>query len=220
MRSTILLLLTTGLLVLVGIACPGNARPDKPEPVRGPAELPVGVAGNFTAHGNDPDGQDVRMRFDWDDGDTSEWTSFAANGETVQASHRWSLPDTYYVSAQAEDRRGARSLWSDWLRVVVVDTVNRAPGVPSVLLSDSSPVRQLVDVTARAFDPDGDRLYYVVFFGNGDSSVSALIASGTEVLFRYAWRDTGSYLVQALARDEHGAESGLSPGHTIRVFQP
>ncbi|MFO7651808.1 MAG: hypothetical protein R6X13_10775, partial [bacterium] len=111
-RESVLTAVLAAGLVLSGISCPGNARPDTSAPPTGPSQLLVGVAGTFTARGEDPDGFRVAMRFDWDDGDTTDWSRVVNNTDTVQAVHAWSVPDTYYVSVQAQDPQGSRSLWS------------------------------------------------------------------------------------------------------------
>jgi hypothetical protein len=222
-RTKTFLLVTAlaALLVLVGTACPGNARPDKPEPPTGPVQLLVGAPGTFTARGNDPDQFRVALRFDWDDGDTTDWSRTVNNTDTVQAVHAWSVADTYYVSVQAQDPDGSSSLWSNWHQVVVIDTANRAPGTP---VFDDAPescaVNQQCEFELVATDPDGDRLRYKLFWGDGDTALTALVASGTEVSVGHAWRDTGVFTVQALARDERGGESPLSSGRDIRIFAP
>lgn len=217
-------LLVTALaagLVLPGIACPGNARPDTPVPPTGPSQLLVGAAGTFTARGEDPDGFRVAMRFDWDDGDTTDWSRVVNNTDTVQAVHAWSVPDTYYVSVQVQDPQGSRSLWSNWHEVVVIDTANQAPGAPVLGgVPESCAVMQPCEFTVTGTDPDGDRLRYKTFWGDGDTSLSALVASGTPVQVSHTWADTGTYTVNALARDERGGESPLSAGRDIRVFAP
>lgn len=219
-RTLLLTALAAGL-VLSNAACPGNARPDKPEPPTGPTQLMVGAPGSFTARGDDPDQFRVALRFDWDDGDTTDWSRTVSNTDTVQATHAWSLPDTYYVSVQAQDPEGSRSLWSNWHQVVVVDTANRAPGTPAFTAApESCAVFQQCDFSVVATDPDADRLRYKLFWGDGDTALTALVASGTEVSVGYAWSDTGLFTVQVLARDEHGGESPLSAGRDIRVFAP
>jgi hypothetical protein len=58
---------------------------------------------DFTA--TDPDGDDVQYYIDWGD-DNTEWTSFAASGTPVTASHTWDEQGDYIITAKAKDING------------------------------------------------------------------------------------------------------------------
>jgi sugar lactone lactonase YvrE len=57
--------------------------------------------------------------FDWGDGQTSAWSSFAPGGTPVVMSHAWSSPNSYQVRAKAKDDQSHESGWSDVLAVNV-----------------------------------------------------------------------------------------------------
>ncbi|UCG43131.1 MAG: hypothetical protein JSU73_00510, partial [candidate division WOR-3 bacterium] len=66
----------------------------------------------FVSTAADPDGDSVAIRFDWGDGDTSNWSSWAASGDTISMKHSWSDSGTYLIRAQARDTKDGTSDWS------------------------------------------------------------------------------------------------------------
>lgn len=62
----------------------------------------------------DPDGDHMKVTFDWGDGTTST-TEF----DMLSASHTWSRRGIYYVKAMATDEHGAISGWSAGLMVTI-----------------------------------------------------------------------------------------------------
>ncbi|MCX6842755.1 MAG: hypothetical protein NTX53_10780 [candidate division WOR-3 bacterium] len=69
----------------------------------------------FASCAEDSSNEDVAIRFDWGDGDTSLWSQWVRPGDTVTTSHTWTAPGTFHVRAQAEARHSAASDWSDEL---------------------------------------------------------------------------------------------------------
>jgi hypothetical protein len=83
-----------------------NHPPNPPTQPTGPSN---GFSANdytFTTTASDPDGDELNFRFDWGNGNISDW------GASSQ-SHAWSLADEYCIKAQAQDIHGAESTWSD-----------------------------------------------------------------------------------------------------------
>jgi outer membrane protein assembly factor BamB len=77
----------------------------------------------FSASAVDPDDDPVSFRFSWGDGDTSEWTFWAASGDTSSMNHTWTDTGAFAVSAQARDDEGALSEWSQQCSVRVALTI-------------------------------------------------------------------------------------------------
>ncbi len=96
-----------------------NNPPDKPSPPAGPDFGYVDSIYFFTSSATDPDGDSVALRFSWGDGDTTNWSSYLPSGGTVEMSHSWSLFGTYLIRAQAKDKSGAESEWSDSLEILI-----------------------------------------------------------------------------------------------------
>jgi hypothetical protein len=103
-----------------------NRAPVKPAAPGGPSSGKVDSLHAFTSIATDPDGGEIRYRFDWGDGDTSDWTDSVQSGQPGGASHSWHVSGTFAVRAQAKDAREALSAWSDghqidvalsWIRI-------------------------------------------------------------------------------------------------------
>jgi hypothetical protein len=86
----------------------------------GPESGRAGSVLAFTSSATDPNGDSVAIRFDWGDGDTSDWSAWLAGGAAAADSHSWSAADTYSVRAQAKDTTGTLSDWSDAFEVSIV----------------------------------------------------------------------------------------------------
>jgi outer membrane protein assembly factor BamB len=123
----------------------------------------------FTAAALQPHSIMVAIRFAWGDGDTSDWSTFVASGESVSMGHAWTAPDTYEVTAQAKDTGNAPSLWSapDSIVIRPPDTLR----IWRFLIGDNS----LPYITSSpAIGPDG-----TIYIGSNDSSLYAIRANGT-----------------------------------------
>ena len=175
-----------------------------------PSGLDGGTIGTLLCYytsATDPDGDQVKYTFDWDDGYTSE-TVFVDSGTTASKCHSWSTPGTYYVKAKATDIKGASSGWSS-SKTVTITGSNNPPYKPS----NPSPIDGATDVDInadlswRGGDPDGDLVTYDVYFEKGDSSPDELVSddqTGTTY-------DPGTlsyntkYYWKIIAKDEHSA---------------
>ncbi len=109
--------LVTGALVLSMTLCLSCSRqghaPRTPVTPDGPSFCAKDSLGEFTGTATDPDGGDVCFRFDWGDGDTSDWTDWVKSGRPGGASHAWHSCGTFAVRAQAKDASDSVSAWSD-----------------------------------------------------------------------------------------------------------
>jgi len=84
-----------------------NQRPDKPAKPSGPASGKPETEYTFTTSTTDPDGDQVSYRWDWGDGNFSEWL------DTTEATYSWTGEDNYNVRVMARDEHGGESDWSD-----------------------------------------------------------------------------------------------------------
>jgi len=101
----------------------GNQPPNTPNIPSGPTSINTGESGTYITSTNDPDGDQVQYRFDWDSAglhEYSSWTNLVPSGQSASLSHSWSSAGTYIVKAQARDEHGLTSnSWSTGLTVVV-----------------------------------------------------------------------------------------------------
>ncbi|MFA5102291.1 MAG: M20/M25/M40 family metallo-hydrolase [Candidatus Thermoplasmatota archaeon] len=92
------------------------------------------------------------------------------------------------------------------------------PETPLLTGPSSGVTKEPYSFTAVTTDPDGDDIYYLFNWGNGENSEwLGPFDSGTPATESYAWNTPGSYDVTVKAKDEYGAVSGLSPIHTIII---
>jgi hypothetical protein len=101
------------------LSCGMNRAPVKPAAPNGPSSGKVDSLHAFTSTATDPDGGEIRYRFDWGDGDTSDWTDSVPSGQPGGASHVWHAIGPFVVRAQAKDAGDALSAWSDGHQIEV-----------------------------------------------------------------------------------------------------
>ncbi len=99
-----------------------NLPPNTPDAPTGPTEGVTFVTYTYSATvPSDPEGQQILMKFDWGDGNTSDFIGPYDTGETVSASHAWPVYGTYNVKVMAKDVNGSSSAWSDPLQITIND---------------------------------------------------------------------------------------------------
>jgi hypothetical protein len=201
--------------------CTRNANPDTPPAPTGTATSKVGVTCPFKVTASDPDFHRVSARVDWNDGDTSDWSDMFRSGDTIAVSHVWSVPHNYRISAQAKDERGAVSLWSNWHAVVIADTVNLPPDIPSTPAgADSGYVDSTYEFSTLAGEPNGDRMSLQFDWGDGDTSDwGGMVRESTKVTMSHVWDSAGDYSVRARAKDEKELVGDWSNVHILTIIE-
>jgi outer membrane protein assembly factor BamB len=181
---------SSGLAVRVVIARPAPDAPTAPSgPVKGwqDSSYTFGIFVPFS------ETIAVAIRFAWGDGAISDWSSFAAPGDSVKRSHTWSVPDTYAVAAQAKDTANTLSQWSapHNIRIKPPDTL-RLWRVKLTAIEERS------FYSSPAFGPNGS-----IYVGSPDGGLYSLRDS--MVQWRY---QTG---------DEIRSSPAIAPDGTIYV---
>ena len=97
-------------LFLVFIGC-GNKPPAIEQP-NGPSVVLPSVSDTFSAIATDPDGDNVKYRFDWGDGTISEWSDLFPSGAVHKTTYAYSSQNYYNIKCQAKDEKGKSSDWS------------------------------------------------------------------------------------------------------------
>jgi len=95
-----------------------NRQPDQPN-ITGPINGEIDTAYSYSVETKDPDCDNVYYKFDWGDGNFSEWLGPYGSGEECEESHSWSAQDTYKIKVKARDKIGAESDWSSPLNVIM-----------------------------------------------------------------------------------------------------
>jgi YVTN family beta-propeller protein len=168
MRRNLLVVVAVVLLVVCHSI---NSPPDPPSKPEGPASGRADSSYTFTTTATDPDGDSVCVRFDWGDGDTSDWSEFVQNGDTVAARHM--LPaGLCAVRAQARDASDALSDWSPPCSAAISPWPRFPDSVVASVRVGEDPVG--IDVL-----PDGSLLYVAC---EEDSTVHAIDTRTFEVV--------------------------------------
>ena len=167
-RSRLALLALTTALALLSPVCKKPSRaPDTPTTPFGVTAGCFKVSYEFASAASDPDSESVALRFAWGDGDTSDWSTWVAGGDTATIPHEWNSAGTYQVVAQAVDARGVLSAWSSPAQVSIVAV---APGsVKNVQYIGYGAM------SSPAIGPDG-----TVYVGSYDHYYRAFNQDGTQ----------------------------------------
>jgi len=96
--------------------------PDTPGKPSGPATGQMGMDCTFTATTVDPEGDNISFKFDWGDGNFSDWIGPFASGGTGSATHNWPTIGAYNVMVKAkDDSAGRESGWSPTHTITIVE---------------------------------------------------------------------------------------------------
>lgn len=183
-----------------------NSPPDRPSDPLGTGSIHAWAEYSCSSVASDPDGDLVEYAFDWGDGNVSR-TCPTGTGSNGSAAHIWSQPGAYRVRVIARDPLGAKSNWSENLTVSVID--NNRPESPKELFGPDFGYRAIAcSYFTMAKDIDDDRVAYCFDWGDGASSTTELVGSGSIECASHAWAKAGKYLIRAKATDIKGASSG------------
>jgi len=100
---------TDGITWTVYYEKPENT-PTKPI-VTGPIQGTRGYNYTFYAKSTDPNNDQLFYKWDWNDGNISDWVGPYDSGEQISAIHKWNLNGTYIIKVKARDSYGHESNW-------------------------------------------------------------------------------------------------------------
>jgi hypothetical protein len=152
----------------------------------------------------DPDGDYVRLRFDWGDGSLSNWTEFVASNTSVYASHAWMNVSNNTLRVIAQDPDGVNSSWSDLLTVNVSQGESKR-SIPVGMFTgpeNASSNQTIVFDTSGIYDSDGEIVSYQWDFGDRTTGV------GKNPVHTYQF--PGTYTVTLTMIDNTGITVTLS----------
>lgn len=134
-----------------------NHAPKITSPPTGPVSADTGQACTFTASATDADGDPISYRFDWGNGDQSDWGA-------ASRKHSWAGSGTFCVKAQARDDKAAESLWSECIHITIADA---PPGADFIAKPVSGPPPLIVQFTDKSKNKVTSRSWD---FGDGRTS--------------------------------------------------
>lgn len=99
---------------------PFNPPPEKPESPDGPSDGITDVELEFSAVTTDPEDEQIYYKFDWGDGNFSEWIGPYNSSDAVEVLYSWKNPGEYSIKVIAKDIKGFCSEWSDALKINIL----------------------------------------------------------------------------------------------------
>ena len=189
------------------------ATPDAPD---GPSEWIINIEATFSAVTTEPDGEDVYYMLEWGDGELTDWLGPYPPGQTVEASHTWTELGDYEIRVIAKDIWGSQSDWSEpKLLSIVEDEAPERPVItgPNVVIGGRE-----YDFTFTATDPEGQDVWYLIDWGDGEKTEwLGPYSSGETMVLGHVWYHKGDYFIKAWAKDFCGKQSGQG---NHKVFVP
>ena len=96
-----------------------NHEPSKPNKPIGPNTGSINKEYEFSSRALDVDGDQMFYKWDWGDGNNSEWLGPYDSGELCHSSYSWSEKGEYSIRVKARDTNTGKSDWSDPLSVTM-----------------------------------------------------------------------------------------------------
>jgi hypothetical protein len=95
--------------------------PNTPDKPTGPTTGQMGMEYTFTGITIDPEGDNISFKFDWGDGNFSDWVGPYPSGGTGVATHSWTTLGAFQVKVKAKDDHGGESGWSTSHTITIVE---------------------------------------------------------------------------------------------------
>jgi hypothetical protein len=218
------------ILAMMSTCTALNRPPSIPSLPSGPTVGISGTSYSYSTSSIDPNGDKVKYVFYWGDRTTTT-TGLFPSGQVVTVSHKWPVTGTtktYNVYVKAIDSFGSVSTFSQKGTLVTISdqaATNQAPYAPYTPWGTTAAKSgNTYSYSVYAIDPDGDRVKYTFDWGDGTTTTTALVASGTESSASHRWtvspNTQKTFNVRATATDEHGATSGWSVARVVNVLGP
>jgi hypothetical protein len=180
--------------------------PPLPPVIYGPSDGVINVEYSFwTDPVTDPEGDVLYCRWDWGDGNVTDWLGPYSSGSIVYASHAWQDAGIYDIRAQLKGTDGE----SNWSEPHIITIVQGGP--PSTPWIDGpSPGKPRITYTYEfnATVSVGDTILYFIDWGdNTNSGWIGPYLSGEVENANHSWAKRGTYPIKIKAKDGLGQES-------------
>ena len=194
-----------------------TTQPPEPPIISGPTNGIVYVAYVFSIGPfADPEGDSLYCKWDWGDGNITEWLGPYPSGSTISASHAWTLVGVYEIRAKLRDS-GEESNWSE--PHIMTITEDQPPVTPLFNGPVVGRAGVTYNFTITVTDPEGNQFFYLIDWGDGNmTGWLGPYDSGAFVKLSHAWNEVGTYLIGAKAKDSQGAESNIAL-FTIQIVE-
>jgi hypothetical protein len=121
-----------------------NKPPEKPSRPNGSDSGKIRREQKFTTSTIDPENDDIYYLFDWNDGSTSAWLGPYKSGDKIEGTHIWTESGNYEIKVISQDINGAKSEWSDILKISMSKSKNYIKSQFLWFISDYSFIGQLL----------------------------------------------------------------------------
>ena len=175
-----------------------NHPPNTPAQPIGPTFIERGIWYEYTSYTSDLNGDQVRLRFDWGDGNFSDWSDLVDSNMTVTASHIWDNRSTFSVRVIAQDENESNSSWSTPLNVTVSEQEagEYAPVIDIMASYNGSADQTIFFDVLVSVGPDSEIISYTWDFGDG--------TTGTGKNLSHAYSKPGEYSITLTVTDSTG----------------
>ncbi len=177
--------------------------PSNPYPAHGSTSVNINVDLSWT--GGDPDGNPVT--YDVYLG-TNSTPPKVANNQTATSYDPGTLDldKTYYWKIIAWDNQSAFTEGPVWW---FSTGTNQPPSKPIILSAPTFGMPEIqLDFSTVAMDPEGDQIYYMWDWGDGElSGWLGPFVSGQTAEAHHTWDESGEYEIKVKAKDSNDAES-------------
>jgi hypothetical protein len=195
-----------------------NIPPSSPL-IHGPTDGVVNIGYDFwTDPITDPSGDSLCIRWDWDDGNITDWLGPYSSGSMASASHSWTQGGIYEVRAQLNGI-GGESNWSEPHTITIVQ--NQTPSTPLITGPSQGKPRISYNYEIESIDPENENISYYIDWGDGtNTGWIGPHPSGQEQTLNHTWNKKGTYTIKAKARDIHDQESNWGILSVTMPYEP
>jgi hypothetical protein len=152
----------------------------------------------------DYEGHQIYYIINWDDGTTTE-TEYGPSNTSIKISHIWDEKNDYNITARAVDIKGKESDLSDPLWIRIGDEPPRKPDIDGPIRGSTG---EEITFVFTAVDPENDKVSYNIKWGDGEEIKETVwYSSGISIQIPHIWNNTGTYLIEARAKDQFGYNS-------------
>lgn len=161
------------------------------------------------SHDNDEDGESID-RYDWKFSDEDEWH----NDSGATPTHTYSEPGRYNISLRVFDNEGISNINTTF---ALIAKLNSPPSQPEATGPQNGTQNVSYNFTVVSIDEDGDEIKYTMDWGDGNTTESDFLPSGTPFNVAYKWKNSGGYKIKITADDN---STITTEDFTIEINEP
>ncbi len=174
-----------------------NYPPSAPT-ISGPTSVDIYQSATYSFQSSDPESDSISYEIKWGDG-TSTTSDTVSSGTTYQVTRAWSSLGTYTIQARAVDSKGNAGNWKSYS--VKVNPIS--PNVPIISGSGYITVGKYYSISFSVIDPQGSKVQFTIYWGDGTKSTSGWINSGTISSLGHYYSRTGSKLITVVVKNTY-----------------